>query len=532
MTAPALSTVDRGLTLVPQVESVLCRRDPTFFASRHFYIPDDAPVGAPAPASAGLGRQCQLIQLQPHQESVLRFFFQRDSQQRFHFDTIVYSTPKKSGKTTVSGMIGRWASETWGQFGEVLYVGNDADQARERGFSAHSQSIQLTPGYQQKRRELPGRWSLRETSMKCLTTGTEAKAVATDYQGEAGANPIITIWEELWGFIHRDALRFWAEMAPSPTRLNSVRMVVTYAGYEGESELLWSLYDSTVKRGRQLRSRDLPSPRSGSIPFIEAPGPDDPVPVWVNDSGRIACYWDDGDIAHRMPWQQGDRGRQYYASESITQTPAQYDRLHRNLWTSGESEFVPIIWWDNCTKAPAPLTAGDDTPLVVSLDAAVSGDCFGLIIVSRDPSSPSDSVRVRHCQKWVPPPGGKLDYRQVEDVIRDFCSSYNVVEVCYDPYQLHDFCSRLRAEGVGNFREFSQGQPRLEADTALRQMIVHRRVHHSNEPDLRDHIQNSNAKLQKDEDSKMRLVKKAESRKIDLAVCLSMACYECLRLNL
>ena len=43
-----------------------------------------------------------------------------------------------------------------------------------------------------------------------------------------------------------------------------------------------------------------------------------------------------------------------------------------------------------------------------------------------------------------------------------------------------------------------------------------------------EHVANANAKM--DNDSKLRLTKKSQSRKIDLAVTLSMACSECLRL--
>ncbi|KKL88920.1 hypothetical protein LCGC14_1919890, partial [marine sediment metagenome] len=50
--------------------------------------------------------------------------------------------------------------------------------------------------------------------------------------------------------------------------------------------------------------------------------------------------------------------------------------------------------------------------------------------------------------------------------------------------------------------------------------------------DLREHLTNANARQSAKEDTKLRIVKKSDSRKIDLAVCLSMGAAECLRLNL
>lgn len=488
------------------VDEALEYHRPSYWIGRHFYIPDTE----------------QIIQLLAHQAGILDFAFRRDKNGRLPFDTIMFSTIKKSGKSTITGAAGRWAAETWGKFGEVLYVGNDKEQAKGRGFAYHKQSIELTSGYDRKKELLPDQWKVQTEQMMHIPSGTIAKAVATDYKGEAGVNPIMSIWEELWGFIHKDALRFWAEVAPSPTRPDSVRFVATYAGYEGESELLWNLYRAGVKEARQLTSKDIPG------------FPDGPIPCYVNEPARMFAYWDTGLEARRMPWQQGERGKTYYASEAATQTPQQFQRLHLNEWVSGESEFVPIQWWDACNEKPSPLPEGDSTPLVVALDAAVTGDCFGLAVVSRhpDPKRAADTVRVRMHQKWTPEKGQPIDYREPELALRYVCSRFNVVEVCYDPYQLHDFCTRLRKEGLANFQEFPQGEQRLEADTALYQLIAHRRIAHGGETDLREHIQNCNAKLSKDEDSKLRIVKKSENRKIDLAVCLSMASYECLRLNL
>jgi phage terminase large subunit-like protein len=71
----------------------------------------------------------------------------------------------------------------------------------------------------------------------------------------------------------------------------------------------------------------------------------------------------------------------------------------------------------------------------------------------------------------------------------------------------------------------------LKADSQLRDLIRDRRLWHRGEPDLIEHLQNANAEIDAQE-SKMRLVKRTDSLKIDLAVCLSMDCYELLRLNL
>ena len=487
-----------------------------------------------------------LIHLFPFQRAVLRFATQRDAEGALLWRTVIWSQPKKSGKTTISGAVGRWAAETWGNYQLVLCVGNDAGQAKERAFAAITTSIEMQDGYDRKRRQLEGPrgWRVREDELECGNGGV-IKAIAADYSGEAGANPSLSIYTELWGFIHKQHTRFWAEMAPSPTRKNSMRWVETYAGYEGESELLWGLYESAVLQGRQLTVRELEAMALGDDEleewledgplFAESPRPDDLTPCYVNEAAGIFAFWDSGPAARRMPWQQGERGGRYYANEAATQTPAQMQRLHLNEWVSGESPFAPIEWWDACgATPPTPLKPGDRTPLVVILDAAVTGDCFGMLAVSRDPDAPADKpgVCVRLVRKFTPEKGRPLDFAGPEAVLRQWCQDYNVAQVGYDPYQLHDFGTRLQKEGVAWFRPFPQGIDRLKADKGLYDMIRDRRIRHDGNTDLREHIANCNAKSGKDEDSKLRIVKKSESRKIDLAVCLSMGAHECLRLML
>ncbi len=471
----------------------------------------------------------QPIRLMRHQKAVLRYALTRDDDGRLPYSTIIYSAPKKSGKTAVAGAVTRWAAETWGRFGEVLCVGNDAKQAQERAYRQACTSIELTPGYNPGRQTLPDRWRVLSRESRCLATGSIVKAIATDYRGEAGANPILVVWTELWGFIHTSDLRFWAEMAPSPTRPDSVQLIETYAGYEGESELLYGQYENIVLEGRQLTAGELGDPGA----FAEAPEAGDLVPCYVNERARAFAYWDSGEVARRMPWQMGEAGARYYATEAGRQTASQMTRLHNNEWVSAESAFIPIEWWD-AAKDPLPLEPGDKIPAVIAIDAAVSGDCFGLVLMTLDPRHAGDppGLVVRLVHKWDPPPGGAIDFAGPELAIRELSAAYNIVEVAYDPYQLHDFATRLMKAGVAWFRPFGQVQERLTSDKALYDLLSHRRIRHDGNLDLREHLTNANAKQAAHEDTRLRIVKKSDSRKIDLCVCLSMCSQEVLRLNL
>jgi len=123
--------------------------------------------------------------------------------------------------------------------------------------------------------------------------------------------------------------------------------------------------------------------------------------------------------------------------------------------------------------------------------------------------------------------GGEIDFSEPEMELIKLSERYNIVEVAFDPYQLHSMAQRLREEGI-NMKAFSQGSERLIADKSLYDAIRDRKILHSGEAEVAEHITNANAKTDGD---KLRLIKKADHLKIDLAVALSMARYRLMKLH-
>jgi phage terminase large subunit-like protein len=481
------------------------------------------------------------IIFEPFQKVVLLLSFTRGEDGHFPFSLVVYSTVKKSGKTTLAAVVGRWFAEEQTHFGEVYTMGNDMRQSRERSFEAIKQSIQATPGYRHKGAEgvLPDRWLAQTYRLDCLTSGTKIEAVSVDAAGEAGSNQDLTIWTELWGFESREAIKFFNEMTPVPTK-DSVRLVETYAGFDGESDLLRGIYDDGMEHGRQMTAGEA-AERTG-IPlgaFEESSNADDLIPIWINEERGLFMYWDSGPQARRMPWQKGERGAKYYREQESTLPPPQNTRLHSNLWVGGEGEFIPMTSWDNCYDPDLePLKGhdengqgGDRIPAVLSVDAATTADCFGAVLLTRNPKD-SRMPAIRHARKWDPPKGGRIDYDEPEAWILECAEKYNILEICYDPFQLEQMMRRLYKLGI-NTKPFDQGTARLIADSNFYRTIIRLGLVHRNNLDLREHVRNSGSRIMsKDEDSKMRIVKRVEHRKIDLCVAASMGVNRILYYNL
>lgn len=190
----------------------------------------------------------------------------------------------------------------------------------------------------------------------------------------------------------------------------------------------------------------------------------------------------------------------------------------------GAERFLPSMsLWDACQTTLPPLDPRQ--PLVLALDAAVSGDTFACVGVSRHNGS---DVAVRLVEAWEPH-GQPLDFNAIEARLRQIVATHNVVQICYDPYQLHLLAQRL---GDTTWCEpFSQQGERLEADRGLLDTIVRRGLAHAGEPLLRQHLDNADRKVDA-ESRKLRIVKRTPTGKIDLAVALSMATFRSLQLNL
>jgi len=323
--------------------------------------------------------------------------------------------------------------------------------------------------------------------------------VPIDPAGEAGGNDDLLVYSELWGWKSKAHQKMWSEMTLSPNKYgNSQRWIDTYAGQTGESPILEMLYETAVKGGYRVW---------------------DDLEVYVNEPAKILCVWI---TQHLLPWQTSENGRAYYAEQEGTLTPNEYRRMHKNEWTSSEEAFIPVEWWNACKQPIPPLE--DSQPCIIAADAAVSGDSFSVIMISGREDGEKFDVRYARC--WYPPKGGKIDYQGTEDnpgpdiEIRRLIDKFNVAEICYDEFQLHDFMNRLRKDLIVYIHAFPQGTPRLVSDKQLQDKIKARSIGHSGERDLTEHIENANAKT---EGEKLRIVKRVETKKIDLCVCLSMA---------
>lgn len=196
--------------------------------------------------------------------------------------------------------------------------------------------------------------------------------------------------------------------------------------------------------------------------------------------------------------------------------------------TNSERFLPSMLLWDACKSELPSLDPHE--PMVLAADAGVSNDLFALVGVTRHPDRHED-VAVRYVRVWKAPPGGQIDFDEIEAEVRLLCERWNVVQLTYDPYQLHQMMSRLQNDTVVWASEFGQQAERLESDKQVLDLAIQRRLAHDGNVELRQAVDNADRKTDP-ESRKIRIVKRAETLKIDPLVALSMGSKRCLDLNL
>lgn len=503
------------------------------------------------------------------------------------YNTIYWSTPKKMAKTATSGAYARWRAESKTLNDEILFFANDETQSRGRAYAAIEESLNLNPLWDKVKRILYDEhgnpvWRVIEDYLEHIPTATKVRAVNVDYRGEAGSNPSLTVWTEVWGYDTDKQEKLYDEMTDVLTRERSQKYLEGYAGYIGKSKIQKKVEDLVLEEGRQLTVDDIPD-----WPWEEEY---DGLPVYVNDAAGLFAFIDRGTAGRkRWPWTQGPGAEAYYSRQALTLAPEQYDRLHLNMWVSPTTAFLPIEWWLSCadnrlpeslpvwrepvtiTECPAideyvdtPLgrvsklaqymspdnwrVVGPATPVCLSADASVSGDCTALIGCTRNQSDGKyQDVVLQMAYKWDPPKGSKIDYDftpnavtglSLKQQIIDTCMRYNVVQLSYDEWQLHHLTNEFRRDALTWCKPFSQSTQRDIADKQLYDIIKLKRLTYNPNNtmichrDLAQHIQNAARQQRAKEDTKLHIVKASDDGKIDLVVALSMCTAETIRLDL
>jgi hypothetical protein len=410
----------------------------------------------------------------------LRYAFALTPEGRLMYGELVFSGPKKTGKTAFAAMCLLYVIVALGgRMAEAYCAANDLEQSQGRVFTAAARIVEASP-------LLSGDAVVTQNKITFLQTGSTITAIASDYAGAAGANPTITVFDELWGYTSERAHRLWDEMIPPPTRKIACRLTVTYAGFEGEAELLKSIYDRGVA-GEQI------------APDLYA-------------AGGLLMYWTHSFTA---PWQTAA-----WADQMREQLrPNAYLRQIENRWVTTEDSFIPIEAWDACVDPAARPVFTERLPVWAGVDASVKRDSTAIVACAYDRAT--RKVRLVYHRIFQPSPEHPLQFEAtIEATLLALAQRFHLREVRYDPYQMAATAQRLLAAHVPMV-EFPQTQGNLtEASQNLYELVKSAGITAYPDDDIRLAMQRAVAV---EMPRGWKISKTTASHKIDVVVALAQA---------
>jgi len=427
----------------------------------------------------------------------------------FPYTTIIYSCPKKSGKTTIGGSVGAYLTDVLSPGTQGYCIAGDYEHAMGRMF----EDVRFDA--QEPRTEFPNGKLIQLPRRDLLTFNDDKtiQALAQEYKSASGSRHAFTLWDELWTYVSDTSRRMWVEMTPIklPTVPISIRFVATYAGFEGESDLLWDLYQKIVMEGEPVKGLEHIQHENGN------------PTCWSN--GRMFAYWDS---IPRMPWQTEDYYREQMASGM---KPNEYARLHENRWTTGSEPFMPIKWYDSVAVLDKSLEYDVKNerralPVVVGVDGSTKHDSTALVGVQYD--FDNDILTQAFHKIWTPTPEEPMDFEHTLEqyLIDRKDEGFNISAIVYDPRDLHRSMMRLQQIfDPGIIHEYTQTVSNMvKASESLYDLFKNQKIWVYYDEECRAHLRYAQAE---DKGQGFRIVKpkKAAHHHTDFAIALAMASY-------
>jgi phage terminase large subunit-like protein len=397
--------------------------------------------------------------------------------------------------------LGLWWGDTQEAPNEILVVANDLEQAASRAFATMCTLLQKNP-------ELGLRAKKTSNTMIKFASGTTIKAIASEYAGAAGSNHGLTLWDEVWAGVTENYRRLWDELTPVPTRLNSIRIVASYSGFEGESKTLKELYLAGVDTDEHPEGRGV---------RIDAD-----LPIYQSKDGaglNLVCYWSHDCL---QPWQTPkwlERQRQDHISKGRVST---WLRLFENRWVSGESMFITAELWDAIVDDTlVPTSPSKAIKVWVGVDVGIKSDTTGIVAVTKRPAADGTMRYVLVAHKiWKPKPGSPVDHANIAAYLRWLHTGFAVQKISVDPSQALEMIGYLKREGL-RIEEVPQTSGTVdEMGQVLITAIQAKTLVVYPDADLRQQALNTVA-IEKP--NGMRMDKAKSNRKIDAIVALALA---------
>ncbi|SHH03611.1 Phage terminase-like protein, large subunit, contains N-terminal HTH domain [Kaistia soli DSM 19436] len=439
--------------------------------------------------------------------------------------TVVLLLPRGNRKTSLSAALA--LLHTVGPErvpgGEVISAASDRKQARlayaeALGIVRATAPVASVVSLQDYRNRL--------TSRK---HGSFYEAISCDAGTQHGRTPVFVLADELHAWKKRD---LWDVLKSGLVKTPGSLLVVATTAGRGQENVAFDIVDYA----RKVARGEIHDPATLPILFETDPDTDwRDEAVWHRANPGLSC----------SPAYPDIEGLRQLAAEAEHRPGDReaFRQLNLNVWLDHSADpFVEMAIYDQGAEPPVDLEALKGEPCWLGVDLSSNSDLTVVVAAWRDGDGyvvhpwffcPEQNLRGRADRDGVPyprwkeegfitaTPGNVVDFRAVEEKIRELCDAYDVREIAFDPHLARNMMANLAEDGFPAI-EMRQGWITMApAIKELERAIIAGRLRHGGNPILRWHFENISVETDKAGNKSFH---KGKSRdRIDGAVAAAMA---------
>jgi phage terminase large subunit-like protein len=417
------------------------------------------------------------------QKWLLRSLYERDDiTNRLRYRRALIGLPRKQGKSLMMSAVGVYGMIAGEAGSEVYAVANDRQQARII-FNEAKQQIVNSP-------LLAAESKVYRDAIEMPRFGSVFRVLSSDFKGQAGLNPSLVLFDELWGQNNSD---LYDQMTlGSGARIEPLTVSITTAGYD-----LDSLAGKLYQYGKQVAAGEVEDDQFGFW-WWEAPEDckvDDRKAWQVSNPNLAEGLLDPDDLAVAVK-QTSEMGMR---------------RWRLNQWVRSQESWLPVGAWEQCVS---DLQFDSELPVWVGIDMALKHDTIAVCVAQPQ----ADRVVVRS-KIWQPELEG-VDVVAVEHYLRELHNQFQVQEFAFDPAYFQRSAEALSDDGLPMVEFPQSGARMIPACGNAYEMIVNRKIAHDGSPTFTDQVLSA---AQRMTDTGWRLSKGKSKRKIDACIAMVMA---------
>jgi len=504
--------------------------------ARPAWLFDDSPIDDPLgygqravdfllalkhPKSRLPGRQ---FQLDPWVERLVRRIYgPRDADGQRQVRTVFAMIPRGARKTSIGAAL--IALHTFGPErvpnGQTVSAAADSKQA----LIAYDEAlgiVQADPAIASKLQIRIGTHKIRHPRK-----GATYESISSDGATQHGRTVNFLLSDEIHAWKKRD---LWEALKTSLAKTPESLHVITTTAGRGQDNLAFDL----VSYARKVAASEIED--ASFLPVLFEPG--------AGADWKDEALWHEVNpgLALGYPDLKGLRAMAREAENRPADQDA-FRQYHCNFWPDhSTSPFVDMATYD-AGSDPIDLSELEGLPCWIGVDLSSSGDLTVIVAAFRDGDGyivvpwffcPKENLRQRQDQSGAPyvrwaddslitaTPGNVVDFRAVEQRIRELCEQFDVREIAFDPALARNVLNNLLEEGLPAIEHRQGSLSMMPAIAELERAIVAKRLRHGAHEILRFCFSNVEVETNS-HGHKVRLHKGNRYLSIDGAIAAAMA---------